>query len=249
MRRKVVISNRPMVACGMDAMISPSKRLAALPMLVLAGCGVDSSPVDSSLRETMTFYASFDDGPDAEFARGDATLYAQSATESGKRGAPGLPEEARIAVAGGEFGNCLSFATPRGISGTRAFFKLKDNFPYRPGNWGGAVSFWMRLSPKEDLRPGFTDPIQLTSKSALDGGIWVDFDRAESRQFRMGAFPDKALWNPENRRRSEIPNAEKPLVPEKRPSFARERWTHVLVAIDGFNNEDKNGSAVLYLDG
>ena len=221
---------------------------AFLAFAFLMGCAPKDDEV-GSLRQALIFYASFDDGANADFAYGNPTLYSLVSSESEVVTKEGLPEEVRFKDSGGDFGKCLSFNTPEGVSGTRAFFELKDNFPYADSDWSGTVSFWLRLAPKEDLRPGFTDPIQLTSKSALDAGIWVDFDREADRDFRMGAFPDKAVWNPENKRMTEIPNEGKPWVAADQSAFSRDRWTHVAIAIEGFNNSGKEAVATLYLDG
>lgn len=217
-------------------------------VLLLVACAPSSDP-ENSLREALIFYASFDEGADADFAKGDPKLYTLVASKPELTTRAGLPEEVSFKDSGGEFGRCLSFNTPQGVGGTRAFYKLEGNFPYEKQNWSGTVSFWLRLTPTEDLRPGFTDPFQLTSRSALDAGIWVDFDRADDRQFRMGAFPDKAVWNPENRKSSDIPIAEKPLIPVVETPFDRDRWTHVVITIDGFNNPGTEAVATLYLDG
>ena len=224
-------------------------RYFLLSSLVLFAACSSNEGTKSSLREALTFYASFDVEANADFAKGDPILYSVVATKPELKTKVGLPDEVVMKESGGDFGQCLSFNTPEGVSGTRAYFKLKGNFPYEDRDWSGTVSFWLRVSPLEDLRPGFTDPIQLTSKSALDAGIWVDFDREATRQFRMGAFADRAIWNPEKRKVSEIPNSERPMVPEKQPSFSRDRWTHVAVTIEGFNNPGTDGVATLYLDG
>ncbi len=232
----------------MDFLISLRNGILLAAISLVSACA-PSSELDNSLRDALTFYASFDGVADADFAQGDPTLYTQVATRPEVKTRPGLPEEARFKEAGGAFGQCLAFKTPEGVSGTRAFYTLEGNFPYGEEDWSGTVSFWLRVTPVEDLRPGFTDPIQLTSRSALDAGIWVDFDREEGRQFRMGAFPDKAIWNPENRRSSEIPNTEKPLVVPERALFTRDRWTHVVITIEGFNNSGTDAVATLYIDG
>jgi hypothetical protein len=99
------------------------------------------------------------------------------------------------------------------------------------------------------LRLGFTDPIQLTSKSALDAGIWVDFTDKNPRSFRMGAFPDKTVWNPENKRMPDIPEEQKPWIPYENPPFSREHWTHVVMTIEGFNSPGTDAVASLYIDG
>ena len=232
----------------MDYLKSLLNWTSATIVFLLVAC-TPSSDYEASLSEALTFYASFDEGVEADFAKGDPKLYTLVASKPEFKTRAGLPEEVTFKDAGGEFGRCLSFNTPQGIGGTRAFYKLEGNFPYEKQNWSGTVSFWLRLTPIEDLRPGFTDPLQLTSRSALDAGIWVDFDRADDRPFRMGAFPDKAIWNPENRKPSEISNAGKPLIPVVYTPFDRDRWTHVVITIDGFNNPGTDAVASLYLNG
>ncbi len=231
----------------MDIVIPLLKRVPIAVALLLVACSSSSGP--DSLREALTFYATFDKSADADFASGDRKLYTLVASKPELNTREELPEEVWFKASGGNFGQCLSFLTPEGVSGTRAFYKLEGNFPYGEESWSGTVSFWLRLAPLEDLRPGFTDPIQLTSRSALDAGIWVDFDREEGRQFRMGAFPDKAIWNPENRRLVEFPVEQRPMVTAGEATFARDRWTHVVITIEGFNNPGTDAVATLYVDG
>jgi hypothetical protein len=89
----------------------------------------------------------------------------------------------------------------------------------------------------------------LSFYASFDNGVNADFDRGDPRRFRMGAFPDKMIWNPENRKPSEIPNSEKPLIPVDHPPFSRDRWTHIVITIEGFNNPGKEAMAMLYLNG
>lgn len=200
-----------------------------------------------SLKDALTFHASFNKGPDADFAKGDPILYSLI-SRNPDRIQTGLPSEASL-VPGGRFGDCIAFNTPTEIKGTRAFFKLPQNLEYKTNDWSGTVSFWLKVTPDEDLRPGFTDPIQLTPRSALDGCLWVDFSLDEHRVFRMGAFPDKKHWNPLNRPNKEIPDTERPLIPLNDPPFSRNHWSHVVMTFHGFNNSGKDGMAKLYIDG
>ena len=223
--------------------------LSGIPLLALLSFGCSKSePFSNSLIDSLTFHASFDAGPDADLANGDSTLYTLVESRPEILSDPGLPPEVMMDGAG-RFGNCLFFSTPEEVSGTRAFYMLKDNLPYSKSDWSGTISFWIRVSPYEDLRPGYTDPIQVTPRSALDGCLWVDFSLDEHRQFRMGAFPDKQYWNPNNTSNKEIPDSERPLIPLIDPPFSRNHWSHVVMTFEGFNNPGTNGVAKLYIDG
>ncbi len=213
---------------------------------LLAACSSQQQAQDTLLN-ALTFHASFNNGPDADFAKGDPTMYTL-ASRNPERIEDGLPSEANLA-SGGRFGNYIAFNTPDEIKGTRAFFKLPQNFEYRSSDWSGTISFWLKVSPDEDLRPGYTDPIQLTPRSALDSCLWVDFSLDDQRVFRMGAFPDKEHWNPLNRPNKEIPDSERPLIPLVDPPFSRDHWSHVVMTFQGFNNPGKSGVAKLYIDG
>lgn len=213
---------------------------------LLTACSSQPKATDS-LLETLTFHASFDNGPDADFAKGDPKMYTL-ASRNPEQVEDGLPNEAHI-TPGGRFGDSLVFNTPEAVQGTRAFFKLPKNLEYKNENWSGTISFWLKVTPDEDLRPGYTDPIQLTPRSALDSCLWVDFSLDEHRVFRMGAFPDKKYWNPLDRPNKEIPNTERPLIPLVDPPFSRDHWSHVVMTFSGFNNPGKNGVAKLYIDG
>lgn len=218
-----------------------------IPLTALfAAC---SSPHNTSdpLLDALTLHSSFDHGPDADFAKGDPTMYTL-ASRNPERIEKGLPNEAKLSP-GGRFGDHIVFDTPEDIKGTRAFYKLPQNLEYKASDWSGTISFWIKVSPDEDLRPGYTDPIQLTPRSALDGCLWVDFSLDEHRVFRMGAFPDKKYWNPENKPNREIPDTNRPLIPLVDPPFSRDHWSHVVMTFAGFNNPGKGGVAKLYIDG
>lgn len=212
----------------------------------LAACS-SQDPSSNSLKEALTFHASFDKGADADFAKGDATLY-NLASRNPETIESGLPPEVNVKT-DGRYGNSLHFDTPEGVGGTRAFYKLPQNFEYEESDWSGSVSFWLKVTPKEDLRPGWTDPIQLTPRSALDGCLWVDFHRDEHRQFRMGAFPDRKYWNPKEIPNPEVPDGQRPLIPVIESPFSRDHWTHIVMTFRRFNNPGNDGVATLYIDG
>jgi len=216
-------------------------------LLFLSACNPNTSEV-SNLKDSLTFHASFDDGANADFAKGDKRMFNLVQLKPEPIVKVGLPGEVVMDEAG-RFGNCLLFNPPDEVKGTRAFYKLEGNLPYAKKDWSGTISFWLRVTPDEDLRPGYTDPIQLTPRSALDGCLWVDFDLSEERVFRMGAFPDKKYWNPDNKPNKEIPPTKRPLIPLVDPPFTRDHWSHIVMTFEGFNNPGKNAVAKLYIDG
>jgi len=203
---------------------------------------------DSPLARALTFHASFDNGVEADFARGDAKLYTL-VTKPEKKNVVGLhadTEEIILEKGTGRFGDCLHF---KAKAAPRVFYKVEKNFPYATSDWQGTVSFWLRTTPDEDLEPGYTDPIQITPRSALDGCFFFEFGIEDPRPCRMGVFPDKLAWNPENKPNSEIQIPSRPLIEVPTPPFSRDKWTHIVCTFEGFNNNDKKGVAKLYLDG
>lgn len=130
------------------------------------------------------------------------------------------------------------------------FFQAKGNMPYNKTNWSGTVSFWLKLTPDEDLAPGFTDPIQITDKAWNNSAFFVEFSKDEKpREFRLGVYADFEVWNPQNKKWEDIPMSDKPLAPVVRPPFTREKWTHVAFTFENFNTGQPNGIAALYLNG
>lgn len=199
-----------------------------------------------ALHDALTFYASFDQGTDADMAKGDKKLYTITATEPDSKTRAGNHTDGATILAEGQgrTGNALRF-TKR--SAPWLFYKGEDNFAYAKKNWSGTVSLWLKLDPEEDLEPGYTDPIQITTRQWNDGAFFVDFDKeGDPRDFRLGVFPDLAVWNPENK---EVPESERPLVVVKNPPFAGDKWTHVLFTFKNFNTGNDDGVAAFWLDG
>ena len=200
----------------------------------------------SVLQNSLTFHANFDKSLDAVFAKGDAKLYTASAL-SRKDAKPGNGRADVSVIKNGKFHNALRF-------GDKAkqviFYRAQGNMPYRKTNWSGTVSFWLRLNPAKDLKPGYVDPIQITDKRWNDASFFLDFTKDDKpRHFRLGTFADLKFWNPKNIKWEKIPAEDRPLVVVKKTPFSRERWTHVLFTFSDFNVENKSGKSRLYLDG
>ena len=220
---------------------------AILP--AMAAAVLTSTAAESDLKKALTFHASFDSGTEAEFALGDKKLYYAPSMNKRAEAKPGLPDSGEVVVAKGEgkSGSALRFVKKKSPV---IFFAAEKNFPYSNSNWNGAVSFWLSLDPETELEPGFTDPIQITPRAWNDAAFFVEFGRDEKpRHFRLGAYADFKVWNPQNRDWNAIPLAEKPLVSVERPPFAKGKWTHIAFTFENFNTGQPNGVAKLYLDG
>ncbi|MBI2925542.1 MAG: hypothetical protein HYY24_07545 [Verrucomicrobia bacterium] len=221
----------------------------ALLAVLAAGCATAQRPGHSALRQALTFYASFDGGTDADFAAGDRRLYSAASMKHPRVGTPGLPAGGHVTLAQGQgrFGDALRFHKK---SAEMVFFKAEQNVAYRPNNWNGTVSLWLRVDPATELAPSFCDPIQITPRDWNDAAFFVEFEkRPESIPFRLGAYADLKVWNPQNRDWGAIPFAEKPLVHIEKPPFGGARWTHVVFTWQHFNTGQPDGVATLYLDG
>jgi hypothetical protein len=123
------------------------------------------------------------------------------------------------------------------------------NAAYRPQNWSGTVSLWLRLTPDEDLKPGYCDPLQITDKTWNDAAFFIDFDKDLPRTFRLGVFPDYRSWNPADTPWEQIAVADRPMVPVNKPPFSRSSWTHVAWTFAGLNSGSPEAVAELYLNG
>ena len=230
---------------------------AAFPILALVACssagseGSDAAPAGTGgeqavLAEALTLHASFDHGPAADFARGDPQLYTAPSWDEVEEAEVGIGDPDVLLVPDvGRFGHALHF-TQKNTSAI--FFRAEDKVAYSSGNWSGTISFWLNLSPDQDLAPGYCDPIQITDQSYNDAAIWVDFTNTNPRQFRLGVFGDLESWNPDGLSPDEHPGFGENLVVVEEPPFQGGEWTHVVITHSGLNSEG-GGSAKLYLDG
>ena len=197
---------------------------------------------DLSLKTALTFYASFDGGTDADISRGDKRLFTL------------INKEPKL---GNKTEGMSRMVKGRGLSGDALLFTKRNakwllydgakNFHFAEKNWSGSVSFWLKVDPINGLDPGYVDPIQITPNTWNDASFFVDFAKdGNPRSFRLGAFADKSVWNPENK---DIPEPQRPLVPAKSNPFSSDKWTHIAFTWENFNTGKKDGVATLYLNG
>ncbi len=216
--------------------------------ILLAVTAFSLSAAEPDFKSALIFYASFDKTGDADFTKGDPKLYNAPSMKAPTQTA-GLPASQYVTRVGdgGKFGGHLRFQQK---SPEMVFFHVDKNFPYSAGKFSGTVSFWLNLTPDEDLEPGYTDPLQVTSKQWNDAAFFVEFTKDEKpREFRLGSYADFKVWNPQNRPWEQIPYAEKPLIKVERPPFKRGQWTHVVFTFSNYNSGKADGETYLYLNG
>ena len=222
--------------------------------LSVAGMIFSNAPVaaaeagTASLRSALLLQASFDHGPDADFAAGDKTLYNAPGGNRSQAQA-GLPEGGIVVIAKGEgrYGDALRFTKK---AHPVVFFRGEKNLGYSTNGWSGSVSFWLRLDPDKDLEPGYCDPLQFVAQGWDEGNMFVEFSKDHTpRHFRYAILPVKKSWNAAGRRWEEIPDKERPMVPVYQAPFGRERWTHVCFCFGNINSGRKDGWGRLYLNG
>jgi len=219
-----------------------------LPLLISQYFTI-SEPIPAAgqhqLKESLSFYASFDGQADADYARGDARMYTVKKYDQLPDGKKGLKSKFILLAEGeGVSGDALRFTQK---NDNIVFFKAQENLPYSRENWSGTVSFWMQLNPDEDLEPGYCDPIQITDEGYNDAALWVDFSDKNPRAFRMGVYADLQAWNPEGTEGADNPAFVKRLVPSRSMPFGRDQWTHVVIRYENLNTAQ--GEAQLYLNG
>jgi hypothetical protein len=208
-------------------------------LLPFACSAADTKP----LRDALTLHASFDDKMDADFSRGEKTLYAMGA------GAPGAMKETeaiKLAANGGRFGGALNFTKKNPV---RPSFKGAGVLDYKSANWSGTVSVWLKLTPDEDLEPGYCDPVQIVGGDNKKGFMFLEWSKDEvPRHFRYAIRPLVEIWNPNNLDWAKMTDAQRPMVKVERAPFSRTKWTHVVFTYDKLN-AGKSGVGKLYLDG
>ncbi len=206
------------------------------------------SAAEPNFKGALTLHASFDKGEAADFAKGNpAFLNAPSMKATNHF--VGLPKSAYVTRSndGGKFGGCLRFSKS---TQEMVFFHADKNIAYKPGGFQGSASLWLSVTPDEDLAPGYTDPLQITSKAWNDAAFFIEFTKDEKpREFRLGAYADFKVWNPQNVAWEKIPFEEKPLIKVERPPFRRGEWTHVVFTFENYNSGKADGITRLYLNG
>jgi hypothetical protein len=228
--------------------------LVSLCGVLAHGCGVsgpggetrEASPMIHALARALTLHASFDDGPDAAFAKGDRRIYTASSYKEQEAALPGLGTfDIEVLPDGGRFGGGLKFNKKNTLA---TFYSGENNLNYAEGSLNGTASFWLSLNPDEELEPGYCDPIQITDSAYNDSAVWTDFTKDDKpRHFRLGVFGELSAWNPESKPPDDNPDFLNRLVVVRQPPFARGKWTQVTVTFENLGGG--SGAAKLYLDG
>ena len=197
------------------------------------------------LAQSLIFHAPFDGGPDAVKAA-DPSIYTAETLER-KSVRPGNHRtDVSIAMGAGKYGDAIRFSDNL----PQVLFFQGSNAGFKKANWSGTVSFWLKLNPDKDLKPGYCDPIQITDKTWNNAAFFVDFDKELPRTFRLGVFPDYKSWNPKDTPWEKIEVSERPMVPVANPPFSASEWTHVVYTFDNVNaTNGSEATATLYLNG
>jgi len=212
--------------------------------LALFFCLASSLMAQEALKSSLTFHASFDSGLKADFSKGSR----ECVIKKGKEFVPCVPnEDIKVVASGGKFGGCLHFPK-KGV--TRPQFSGVDVLGYNDKSWSASVSVWLRLTPDEDLEPGYCDPVQITGDDSKKGFIFLEFSKDETpRFFRYAIRPLFQIWNPTNVQWEDIPFEKRPMVQVAKPPFTREAWTHAVFTLDKVNDKAAKPSGTLYLNG
>src|SRR5262245_26148557 len=127
---------------------------------LICAVALASTAYAADWKQEIVFRATFDGSLDAQVAGGDPKVYHAPSYKEQASAQPGLDGTDVLHAKGeGHSGDALRFAKKN----TKAlFYKAQGNVPFDPKNWSGAISFWLRLDPEQDLEPVFCDPIQVT---------------------------------------------------------------------------------------
>jgi hypothetical protein len=210
---------------------------------------VPSADVDeAALRKAITFYASFDEAVKGDVGGGDLTVSTRFNHET---------EPGQFVFEKGFNADVFHIAADKGVQGGaleccdvlprngRIFFPARGNVAFQQGGWGGAVSVWINTDPDTLLKTKFCDPVQITEKGAMNGGIWFDFNDATPRDLRMGTFPSL----PEGQKPMDSSDPHAPITCVNGVSFKSGDWHHVALTWDNFDTGNSDGHAALFIDG
>lgn len=196
------------------------------------------------LAKALTLHASFDQGLNADFACGDKMCYVVQGNDL----VAAVPTaEVRLEPGAGRFEGALHFTKKNNF---RPTFKDAGTLGYNDRSWSASVSVWLRLTPDEDLEPGYCDPVQIVGDDNKKGFIFLEWSKDETpRFFRYAIRPLFHIWNPHNVQWADIPFEKRPMVQVARAPFSRDVWTHVVFTLTNVNDKAKRQSGRLYLNG
>ncbi len=221
---------------------------AALVFLATCVPQPPPAPEIGTVLDAVVFYASFDEGIRGDTGGGAMTPRTRFNHET-ERGQyvhqDGVDEDVyRIASGQGVYGGALEAVDVLPRNG-RIYFPAAGNLPYQPGGWSGSASVWLNTNPNTMLKTRFCDPVQITEKGAMNGGIWVDFPDTTPRDFRLGLFRSAG----EGRERAPTEGPEAPLVVVQDIGFEASDWHHVAFTWSNVDSGQPDATATLYLDG
>ena len=202
----------------------------------------------SALSNALTFHASFDLGPDADFGKGDKKVY--TGDFKGSREQNPIPTTAGLGTPAlvilkekGRHGDALSFSKENSHV---VFYKMEKNIQYNEKNFNGTLSLWMSLDPSE-IPDQYCDPIQVTDKYYASDAIWLDITKNDvPPDMRLGVLGDERVWDV-NKRQGAAEEFFWHLLKISNPPFTKDKWTHVAITWE-LNGTDV-GRAKLYLNG
>lgn len=207
-------------------------------------CLASSLFSQNALKSSLVLHASFDSSLNADFSKGSKDCV----VKKGKELVPCVPnDDVKLVATGGKFGGCLHFPKK---GATRPQFSGVNMLGYNDKSWSATVSIWLRLTPDEDLEPGYCDPVQITGDDTKKGYIFLEFSKDETpRFFRYAIRPLFHIWNPTNMQWADIPFEKRPMVQVAKPPFTRDTWTHVAFTLSNVNDKAAKPSGSLYLNG
>lgn len=205
-----------------------------------------ASPIiaQDALKTSLVFHASFDSSLNADFSTGDKTCV----IKKGKDLVPcDFNDDVKLARDAGKFGACLHFPK-KGV--TRPQFSGVNMLGYNDKSWNATVSLWLKLSPDQDLEPGYCDPLQIVGDDGKKGFIFLEWSKDETpRFFRYAIRPLFHIWNPTNVQWADIPFEKRPMVQVAKAPFNRDAWTHVAFTLDQVNAKPGKPSGSLFING
>ncbi len=205
-------------------------------------------PMTKELLAAASLYASFDERVAADFGGGELTFSTRfnHETEAGTFVVqPGFDEKVfQVAAGKGIAGGALAPTDVLPRNG-RIFLPAKGNIGYRPGEFSGAVSFWLNTDPNKLLKTRFCDPVQITERGANNGGLWFDFNDATPRDARMGFFSGVFAGG----QPAKESDAAAPLIRVPAVGFQAGEWHHVVLNWRNFDTGKADAEAGLYIDG
>ncbi len=241
-----------MLKTNLECMSQTISHICTAAVLVLcsfliAGCNGEVRQAEN-LRESLTFFASYEESFSADFSLGDPNLYLTPSWNDRTENFEIFTDQEdffQIHQGEGRYGNALWVDNS---NRPVLFYRGEGNMAYSTRNWNGTVSFWMRVSP-EDIPEGHSDPVQITASSWNDGAFFVDFTRVDPRSFRFASFADRSVWDPDERDWDEVPEEERLWFYVEKPPFHRDEWSHIAIVFRDYNTHQANGRMNGYING